>query len=224
MGTIEEHMRALPVTRSRQGKANMPSPEVREFLQTLQSGDERAVEEMLRRLDPFLRKAIRLRLIDGRLRRVMDTADVFDSLLRDFLARPAPTANQSENNSGNNPVNASAGLHAYLAAAVHHKIRTKARKERHHAGSLPREWTATDNGPAPNQELENRDFIEAITSRLSAEDRELFDLRARGFTWPEIANQIGGNADALRMRLNRAVATILSELDADEVRSGRAKE
>jgi DNA-directed RNA polymerase specialized sigma24 family protein len=193
----------------------MASPELQEFLQTLQSGDQRAVEEMLRRLDPFLRRAIRLRLIDGRLRRVMDTADVFESLLKDFLARPAAAANESGNDPGDTPGNRPGGLQAYLAAAVHHKIRTKARKERHHAGSLPLEWEATDNHLCPDQELENRDFIDAIRSRLSHEDGALFDLKARGLTWPEIACRLGGTADGLRMRLNRALATILRELHVE---------
>jgi DNA-directed RNA polymerase specialized sigma24 family protein len=202
----------------------MGSPELQEFLQTLQSGDERAVEEMLRRLDPFLRQAIRLRLIDGRLRRVMDTGDVFDSLMKDFLARPASTGKQGGNNDDNTPMSRPAALHAYLAAAVHHKIRTKARKERRHSGSLPPEWDAADPQAAPSQELENRDFIEAIRSRLSGEECELFDLKSRGLTWPEIAGRLGGKADAMRMRLNRALAAILSEFDAEEGTSGRAKQ
>jgi hypothetical protein len=202
----------------------MASRELQEFLETLQGGNERAVEEMLRRLDPFLRKAIRLRLIDGRLRRVMDTGDVFDSLMKDFLARPASTGKQGGNNNDNTPVSSPAALHAYLAAAVHHKIRTKARKERHHAGSLPPQWEAADPQVAPGQELENRDFIEAIRSRLSPEECELFDLKARGLTWPEIAGRLGGKADAMRMRLNRALTAILSKLDAEEVTSAPAKE
>ena len=64
----------------------MASPELRRFLQILQSGDQQAIEAVLHELDPFLRKIIRLRLLDGRLRRVMDTTDIFQSLLKDFLS------------------------------------------------------------------------------------------------------------------------------------------
>ena len=55
----------------------MASPELQEFSQVLQSGDQPAVEELLRQFDPFLRRVIRLLLIDGRLRRAVDTTDIF---------------------------------------------------------------------------------------------------------------------------------------------------
>jgi hypothetical protein len=44
---------------------------------------------MLREMDPFLRRVIRMRLLDGRLRRSVDTTDILQSLLKDFLRQPA---------------------------------------------------------------------------------------------------------------------------------------
>ena len=38
----------------------MATPELQEFFEVLQSGDQSAVEELLRQFDPFLRRAIRL--------------------------------------------------------------------------------------------------------------------------------------------------------------------
>ncbi len=67
----------------------MPTPELQEFLARIQGGDEGAVEAMLRELDPFLRRVIRMRLLDGRLRRAVDTTDILQSLLKDFLRQPA---------------------------------------------------------------------------------------------------------------------------------------
>jgi hypothetical protein len=67
----------------------MPTPELQEFLAKIQGGDEGSVEAMLRELDPFLRRVIRMRLLDGRLRRAVDTTDILQSLLKDFLRQPA---------------------------------------------------------------------------------------------------------------------------------------
>ena len=181
----------------------MASPELREFLQILQGGDGQAIEALLREWDPFLRKAIRLRLLDGRLRRLLDTTDVFHSLLKDFLARKAD---------GRSPVEPSAGLRAYLAAAVHRKIQMRARKERRNAGTLPGEWDVADPGATPSSRVEAEDFHQAVRQRLAEETRLLFDLKARGLGWGEIAAQVGGSPDALRMRLTRAVAAALSDL------------
>jgi DNA-directed RNA polymerase specialized sigma24 family protein len=187
----------------------MSSPELQKFLETLHSDDPHAVEVLLRQLDPFLKRIIRLRLIDGRLRRVVDTTDVFDSLFKDFLARKP---------SDGSSVESPAGLQAYLAAAVHHKIQTRARKERRHAGSLPPDWEPVSPEAPPARALEARDLAEAIRARLAEDTRLLFNLKAQGLSWTEIATRVGGTSDALRMRLNRAVALILRELGWEDVR------
>src|SRR5260370_17420448 len=116
---------SLSNTRTRYGGANMATPELDRFLAVLRKGDREEVDKLLGDLDPFLRRIIHLRLIDGRLRRIADTADIFQSLLKDFMSQEHP------------PVETSAGLSAYLAAAVHHKIQTRMRTERRPAGRLP---------------------------------------------------------------------------------------
>jgi DNA-directed RNA polymerase specialized sigma24 family protein len=181
----------------------MPTPELQEFLAKIQGGDDCAVEAMLREWDPFLRRVIRLRLLDGRLRRAVDTSDILQSLLKDFLRRPG----------AGEPSEASpAELSAYLAAAVRHKVQTRWRKERRHAGSLPEEWEPASLEPDVGKRVEDRDLVEAIRSRLDESTRSLLDLRAQGLTWQDVAARVGGGADALRMRVNRAVAAVLTEL------------
>ena len=53
---------------------------------------------MLREMDPFLRRVIRLRLLDGRLRRAVDTTDILQSLLKDFLRNPRLSASLQQAN------------------------------------------------------------------------------------------------------------------------------
>ena len=62
----------------------MFAPELQEFFALIHGRDERAVEAMLRETDPFLRRVIRMRLLDGRLRPAVDTTDILQSLFRDF--------------------------------------------------------------------------------------------------------------------------------------------
>jgi RNA polymerase sigma factor (sigma-70 family) len=189
----------------------MSSPEVQHFLDTLRTGDAHAVEELLRHIDPFLRRVIRQRLIDGRLRRVVDTTDVFHSVVKDFLARPRPES--AGGTSDRTPSPSSGALDAYLAAAVRHKIQTRSRKEKRNAGSLQPEWDPASPGPSPSRVIQERDFNAAIHARLSEDKQRLYDLKSHGLTWDEIAERVGGQADALRMRLTRAIAAILRELD-----------
>ena len=181
----------------------MPTPELQEFFAKIRGGDEAAAGAMLQELDPFLRRVIRMRLLDGRLRRAIDTTDILQSLLKDFLRQPA---------AGEPAETSSAELCAYLAAAVRHKVQTRLRKERRHAGSLPQEWEPASPEPDVGKHIDDQDFAAAIRCRLDESARLLFDLKAQGFTWQEVAAKIGGTADAWRMRLRRAVAAALTEL------------
>jgi DNA-directed RNA polymerase specialized sigma24 family protein len=152
-----------------------------------------------------------MRLIDGRLQHILDTGDIFQSLLRDFLAREKPQEVSSQ----------SAGeLRAYFAAAVRYKINTKARKERRRAGSLSAEETPISSESPVPQQLEDQDFLDAVRARLPNHQRLLLELRNDGLTWPEIGEQVGGNPDALRIGLTRAVAAVLSQLEPEESRGG----
>jgi DNA-directed RNA polymerase specialized sigma24 family protein len=185
----------------------MPTPELQEFFALMQGGDEGAVEAMLQEMDPFLRRVIRMRLLDGRLRRAVDTTDILQSLLEDFFRQPM---------AGERAESSSVQLCAYLAAAVRHKVQTRLRKERRHAGSLPDQWEPACPEPDVGKRVEDQDFAAAIRSRLDESARLLFDLKAQGLTWQEVAAKVGGRADALRMRLNRSVAAVLTELGEKE--------
>jgi RNA polymerase sigma factor (sigma-70 family) len=181
----------------------MASPELQNFFGVLRDGDPEAVERLLRQFEPLLRGIIRLRRIDGRLRRVADTTDIYHSLLKDFLHQEARAYS---------PARTAGGLTAYLAAAVRNKILRRARKESRNAGGLPDGWDPVGHEPPADRRVEGRDFLQAVRDRLSEGNRRLFDLKAQGLSWPEIAEQVGCRPDAARMRLNRAVAEILGQL------------
>jgi hypothetical protein len=61
--------------------------------------------------------------------------------------------------------------------------------------------------------LEAADLQETVRTRLSKDAQRLFHLKAEGLSWKEIAERVGGKPDALRMRLTRDVASVLSGLE-----------
>jgi DNA-directed RNA polymerase specialized sigma24 family protein len=191
------------MSRAKHGGTNIDAPHLNEFLESFQSGDREAVERLLPRLDPLLRSIIRLRLVDGRLRRIADTGDILQSLLKDFLARKDAE-----------PVSAqrATGLYAYLAAAAHNKIQTRSRKQYRHGGNLTEFPEPTCSERPAVRQVEDRDLVGAVRLRLREETREIFDLAAQGLPWNEIAERCGGKPDALRMRLRREVAAVSNAL------------
>ncbi len=107
-------------------------------------------------------------------------------------------------------------MSAYFAAAACHKIQAKLRKERRRAGSLADNFEPVSPEPPASQRSEDREFVEAVRERLGEDRRLLFDLAMNGLTWNEISAIVGGKPDALRMRLRREIAAVLSELCEEE--------
>jgi hypothetical protein len=176
-----------------------------EFFEILRSRDTEAIDRLLAEFDPFLRGAIRLRLLDRRARRIVDTADILQSLLKDFLAREKDGAAAS-----------SKRVQAFLAAAVQYKISKKTRKERRRTADINNIAEPISSEPPPCKRVEDRDFIDAIRSRLDDGNCRLFDLSQQGLTWSQIATEIGGHPDTLRIQLRRSVAVALAEIRQGE--------
>src|SRR5215475_11805475 len=53
----------------------------------VRNGDEHAAAELVRRYEPAIRRAVRFRLTDPRLRRTCDSMDVCQSVLLSFFVR-----------------------------------------------------------------------------------------------------------------------------------------
>jgi RNA polymerase sigma factor (sigma-70 family) len=184
----------------------MTQVDFQKFVEILRSGDADAVDRLLSEFDPFLRGAIRLRLFNRRARRVVDTADILQSLLKDFLRREEAEGDAAS----------SEKIRAYLTAAAKYKISSKTRKERRRIADLSDiAEPATPEAP-PTQQAEDRDFIDAIRNRLDEGDGRLFDLSQQGRTWRQIADEVGGHPDTLRIQLRRAVAAALAEIRGGE--------
>ncbi len=181
----------------------MPTPELQEFFAKIQGGDEGAVKAILEELDPFLRRVIRMRLLDGRLRHAVDTTDILQSLLKDFLHNPPPASPPKR------------ARRSYAPTSLP-PCATRSRRDCARSAAMRAVFPRNGNPRVPSRMSanapEDQDFAAAIRSRLGESTRLLFDLKAQGLTWQEVAAQVGGRADALRMRLNRAVAAVLTEL------------
>src|SRR5579871_5626241 len=172
------------------------------FLEILRSGDPEAVDRLLSDVDPVLRRAIRLRLCNPQTRRIVDTADILQSLLKDFLEQK-----------GTDQAAVSARrLRAYLTAAARYKTASKVRKERRRIADLDDVAEPISPEPSSSQRVEDQDLINAIRSRLDEESRRLFDLSQQGRTWRQIAQEVGGHRDSLRIQLRRSIAAALSDI------------
>ena len=63
-----------------------PEP-FRELIARVRAGDEQAAAELVRRYEPAIRRAARVRLVDTRLNRLLDSMDICQSVLASFFVR-----------------------------------------------------------------------------------------------------------------------------------------
>jgi DNA-directed RNA polymerase specialized sigma24 family protein len=174
-----------------------------DFLAALLRGDDAAVAELSRRHGPLVRQVVRLRLRAGRLRRVFDSCDVWQSVLRQFLRRISR---------GRLPIETEEELCRFLLVMALNNLRTKLRRE-HQQEVLPADWDAPDPHPDPAQTAETSDLAAFFQGLMTADEFWLLQQYADGIPWaeiaetarrdPELAARMACRPDPLRMRLQR---------------------
>lgn len=182
----------------------------------VQAGDPDAAAELVRHFEPDIRLEVRvrLRIQDGRVRRMLDSMDITQSVLASFFAgvavgQFAPQHPQQ--------------LLGLLVTMARNKLLTQVRNQRRQRRD-PRRKESLDaavhdvaaGGESPSQIVSSRELLGEFRKRLSAEEGLLADRRGDGQPWAAIATEFGGTADGRRKQLERAFARIVRELDLDD--------
>jgi len=171
----------------------------------VRAGDAAAAAEFVRLFAPQIRRAIRIHGTGQPLQRVLDSDDLCQSVLRRFLGQLGNSAV---------PADDPGKLLAWLLTVARNRRREALRRERadKRGGGRLREVDVevfaqkADPAPAVGLELEQRELLERMLARLGEQERRIARLRADDVPWEEIAQQLGGNAEALRKSYRRAVS------------------
>ena len=183
-----------------------------DFIRRIRAGDDQAAHELIERYEPVIRREVRLRLTDPRLNSRFDWTDVCQSVMASFFLRVA---------SGQFELDEPGQLQKLLVVMTRHKLANQER--RHRAGKRDyRRLESRDpselegcpvRSPSPSRLVAGRELLEEFHRRLSAEERELADLRAEGCEWPEIAARLGGTPQARRKQFARAVDRVEQQIE-----------
>lgn len=190
-----------------------PSPEgpllaTRELLRRAKEGDRLALEQLMSRYLPRLR-----RWASGRLpmhaRSLLDTAD----LVQDTLLRVVEGLDRIE-------VRGPGGFQAYVRQAVLNRIRDEVRWAQRRPGPDGVPETLPDRQPTPIENAIGTDLLdryEAGLARLEEGDRQLLHLRIElDFDYDEIAAMTGREQrNAARMAVQRALSRLADAMGAD---------
>lgn len=185
------------------------------LIQRVRARDEQAAAELVRRYEPHVRRAVRVRLGDPALRQVVDSMDICQSVLANFFIRTA---------SGEFEIDQPRQLIALLVSMAQNKIHDWHRKQ----GALRRDQRrkvplndsvlphfATRDMPSAHRIAEAKELLEQVDRRLPRRERKLVRMRSAGYSWAEIAQREDASPDALRVGLHRHLNRISQELGID---------
>jgi DNA-directed RNA polymerase specialized sigma24 family protein len=180
-----------------------------DLIRRVRAGDHAAAAELVTRYAPAVRRVIRLKLRDPRLRRVLDSTDICQGVFASFFIRAG---------SGQYDLERPVQLLRLLVVMARNKLVSESRtfyvKRREEPGSAVDGMFARLAAPGsdPGSRLAWKDLLQEVRRRLTDDERRLADRRAERREWSEIAAEIGGSADALRKRLARALDRVSNQL------------
>jgi RNA polymerase sigma-70 factor (ECF subfamily) len=195
-----------------------PSEEFTDLMTRVQAGDPDAAAELVQRYEADIRLEVRVRLRvqDGRVRRMFDSMDITQSVLGSFFAGVAVGRYVPENPQQ---------LLALLVTMTRNKLLTQVRNQRRQRRDIRRVQSlepgtcdvhAQDD--SPSQIVASRELLGEFRKRLTEPERQLAELRGNGEPWTAIAAELGGTPDGRRKQLERAFARVADELGlADEL-------
>jgi RNA polymerase sigma factor (sigma-70 family) len=181
-----------------------------DFLSRVRAGDEQAAAELVRRYESAVRVEVRVRLADSRLRRVLDSMDLCQSVLASFFIRVA---------AGQYDLERPEQLVRLLVTIARNKVAYQARRQQAQRRNHRRDVEADRPGhepagaePSPSRVVSGRELLAELRRRLTPAGLRVADLRAEGRAWAEIAAALGGTAQARRRQLVRALDRVAAQV------------
>lgn len=190
--------------------------EFRDLIRRIQEGDQQAALKLVQHYEPEIRRDVRLRLTDVRLRRTLDSLDICQSVFHNFFLKIAL---------GNYNFDRPEQLLRLLSTMARNKVIDWHRQEKsrrpENNGKVHQLDALTTTEPAdvqssPSQVLRAKELLESICDRLTAEENEIAQLRKSGFSWREIAEKTSKSEDAVRKKLSRACDRVFKELGIED--------
>lgn len=202
--------------------------EFSDLIARVRRGEQTAANELIRLYEPEIRRAARLRLTDSRLRRIVDSIDISQSVFgrffrgaidQDIDSTDAP-ANGSPQASSLRSIQSPGELISLLVTMTRNRVIDEHRRQssQKRGGQLEVFEAFADeiiqNGSGPETTAEQKELLHEIRGRLSESELAIADLRHAGKSWSEVSEELDESAEVLRKRLQRALDRVKTQLNS----------
>lgn len=154
---------------------------------------------------------MRSRTSDPNIWREIDSLDICQSVLVDFITRVRLGEYWLEDDKqlrallSKMAVNKMLGWRRRIYAA-----RRDAHRRIHDEAALD---AAADSASTPSQKVQLAELLNEFAKRLTPAERTIAEKRKQGASWEEIASELGGSPNMLRMGFSRSISRISRELE-----------
>lgn len=178
------------------------------------NGDQDAARQLVSEYGPEIRRAARLRLTDPKLRRIVDSIDICQSVFGRFFRSTADGSFELER-----PEQLLVLLTTMTRNRVidEHRRQSATKRASTDAGESHDPALLVCESSGPQTAAAARELVTKIRSRLTAEELIIADRRGDGQSWEQIASDLDESAESLRKRLERALQRVREELNADSL-------
>ena len=179
------------------------------------SGHAGAARKLVSMYEPEIRRAARVRLNDSRMRRVVDSLDICQSVFGRFF-EAATSEKDLELKSPEQLLGLLVRMTRNRVIDEHRKLTAQKRNN----GEAVVEASSSaipETRPGPRTKFEIKELIGKVREKLTPIERQVADFRTEGNSWEEIASKIGGTADSHRKRYERAIKRMRNEFSRTNV-------
>ncbi|WP_435018631.1 RNA polymerase sigma factor [Tundrisphaera sp. TA3] len=180
-------------------------------IRRIRAGDAEAAEQFVREFEPEIRRKVRiwLRLRGAAVASQLESVDVCQSVLAEFF---------DQAQSGRFDLDRPDRVLGLLVAMARHKLGIRLRDQYRQKRDVRRVGPMVADlidarAMTPSRILAAREQWETFQEKLDPEERAMADLRGEGLTWAEIADRLGGTAEARRKQWSRVLHRLAAELD-----------
>jgi RNA polymerase sigma-70 factor (ECF subfamily) len=179
--------------------------EFKQLMQLTRKGNREAARRLVELYEPEIRRAARLRMTDPKLRRIVDSMDICQSVFGKFFRSATEGELQLES-----PEQLMGLLVTMTRNRVVDEHRKQNRKKRNsgEAPILAESYMLVEDSPGPKTAFALKELLAQVRSKFSADELEIADRRNAGMTWEEIAAELDESGEVLRKRLERALQRV----------------
>ncbi len=178
------------------------------WIERIKRGDQMAAAELVRHFEPEIRRFVRVRLTDPKLRRFMDSMDVVQSVMGRFFQ-----GIQSDRLQVEHPLQL---LRLLMTMArnslLDHVRRAKVRRGVTGTGGDQELQFVADRHIGQTELVEQADLVALVRGRLSSEEQLALDRWLHGDGWEQMSQDFGCEPDAIRKKVTRAIDRATKEL------------